>query len=263
MTDSFAALRIKNGSEYNLKTGTVIFNGNHEMHDMYNNYAAAFMAQMDVVGLKEQTLNRASLSECAEIVRTDHLLVQLKNIKRTNDEIKKQNSIINSIISEKVLASEYVYCVYSKATGEPYMKSDVYKNGEGLSSAPPVIILITEAFLPFAKLKFSPDFYELTKIENGIEKNGIEKFLGFSFYVNGAAGVSLLYDDVIIPASTFITLEEHNQKYPLPLPVTNVPSPFHFVNLPVTNVPGSFHLVPGWIVSLLSKFYAEAVGIFE
>ena len=122
VTDSFAALRIKNGSEYNLKTGTVIFNGDHEMHDMYNNYAAAFMAQMDVIGLKEQTLNRASLSECAEIVRTDHLLVQLKNIKRTNDEIKKQNSVINGIIREKLFASEYVYCVYSKATGEAYMK---------------------------------------------------------------------------------------------------------------------------------------------
>ena len=221
VTDSFAALRIKNGSEYNLKTGTVIFNGEHEMQDMYNNFAAAFMAQMDVIGLKEQTLSRASLSECAEIVRTDHLLVQLKNIKRTNDEFKKQNSVINGIIREKLFASEYIYCVYSKATGEPYMKSDVYKNGDGLSSAPPVIILITEAFLPFAKLKYSSEDFELRKIENGKDKNGIEKFLGFSFYVNGAAGASLIYDDVIIPAGVFISLEEHNKKYPLPLPVTN------------------------------------------
>ena len=179
------------------------------------------MAQMDVIGLKEQTLNRASLSECAEIVRTDHLLVQLKNIKRTNDEIKKRNSVINSIIREKILASEYVYCVYSKATGEPYMKSDVYKNGDSLSAAPPVLILITEAFLPFAKLKYSSEDFELRKIENGKDKNGIEKFLGFSFYVNGASGISLLYDDVVIPAHTFISQEEHTKKYPLPLPVAN------------------------------------------
>ncbi len=221
VTDSFAALRIKNGSEYNLKIGTVFFSGDHETHDMYNNYATAFMAQMDVVGLKEQTLRNASHSECAEIVRTDHLLVQLKNIKRTNAELQKQSSIINVIIREKLLASEYIYCVYSKATGEPYMKSDVYKNGEGLSSAPPVIILITEAFLTFAKLKYSSEDFELRKIENGKDKNGIEKFLGFSFYVNGAVGVSLLYDDVIIPAGVFISLEEHNKKYPLPLPVAN------------------------------------------
>ncbi len=101
------------------------------------------------------------------------------------------------------------------------MKSDVYKNGDSLSAAPPVLILITEAFLPFAKLKYSSEFYELRKILNGKEKNGIEKFLGFGFYVNGAAGVSLLYDEVVIPTYAFISQEEHNKKYPLPLPVTN------------------------------------------
>lgn len=221
VTDSFAELRIKSGNGYNLKTGTVIYSGNYEMQDMYNNYAVAFMAQMDVVGLKEQTLRNASLSECAEIVRTDHLLVKRKNIQRTNAELQKQSSIINGIIREKLYDSDYIYCVYCRSTGEPYMKSDVYKNGDRLSTAPPVLILITEAFLPFAELKYPSEFYELRKILNGKEKNGIEKFLGFGFYVNGAAGVSLLYDDVIIPASTFITLEEHNQKYPLPLPVTN------------------------------------------
>lgn len=221
VTDSFAALRIKSGSEYGLKTGTVIYSGDHEMQDMYNNYAVAFMAQMDVVGLKEQTLRNASLSECAEIVRTDHLLVKRKNIQRTNAELQKQSSIINGIIREKLYDSDHIYCVYSRSTGEPYMKSDVYKNGDRLSAAPPVLILITEAFLPFAELKYPSEFYELRKILNGKEKNGIEKFLGFGFYVNGAAGVSLLYDEVVVPAYAFISQEEHNKKYPLPLPVTN------------------------------------------
>lgn len=221
VTDSFAELRIKSGNGYNLKTGTVIYSGNYEMQDMYNNYAVAFMAQMDVVGLKEQTLRNASLSECAEIVRTDHLLVKRKNIQRTNAELQKQSSIINGIIREKLYDSDYIYCVYCRSTGEPYMKSDVYKNGDRLSTAPPVLILITEAFLPFAELKYPSEFYELRKILNGKEKNGIEKFLGFGFYVNGAAGVSLLYDDVVIPAHTFISQEEHTKKYPLPLPVAN------------------------------------------
>ena len=143
VTDSLAALRIKNGNKYNLKTGTVIYSGNYEVQDIYNNYAVAFITQMDVLGFQEKTVIKASLSECAEIVRIDNLLASRKNAKKTSEETVKQRSLINAVIKEKLLDSEYVYCVYSKHTGEPYMKSAVYKNDDGLSAEPPVIILIT------------------------------------------------------------------------------------------------------------------------
>jgi hypothetical protein len=101
------------------------------------------------------------------------------------------------------------------------MKSAVYKNDNGLSAEPPVIILITESFLPFAKIKFPTEEFEMRKIENGNDKNDIEKFIGYNFYINGAAGVSLLYDDVIVPGQLFISKDEYDKKYPLPLPVAN------------------------------------------
>jgi len=45
------------------------------------------------------------------------------------------------------------------------------------------------------KNQYNPDVFDIVKIENGSDKKGIYNFLGSTFYLNGACGVKVIYDN--------------------------------------------------------------------
>jgi len=219
--DCMAGLRIKNGARYHLKTSTVIYRGNPSADEKYANFASSIMAKINFTGIPTDSLDRYSLSEYAEIIRLECIAMKQKN---TIEAVNRYRNLLDEMapkIKEKLFASDYIYCVYCTATGDPFLSSSVYSKDDGLASQPPLIQLITEAFLPLAVKKYSSDLFEIKRIDNGADKTGIKKFLGDCFFVYGAAGFSMLYEDASVLSFGLIDEADHKKNYPLPVPVCN------------------------------------------
>ncbi|MDD6796513.1 MAG: hypothetical protein PUE01_14105, partial [Clostridiaceae bacterium] len=83
-------------------------------------------------------------------------------------------------------------------------------------TTPPDIILITKAYLEMWKQQFSPEKYDIVKIENGEDGKEIYNFIGSTFYLNGACGVTVLFNDFSIDAGMLVekqTYEKDIKKY--------------------------------------------------
>lgn len=226
-TDGVVALRLENASKQNIKCGTVVFTRNISTGEVHNSYFSA-LGDVYVAGkgldLTTQELDSLSITDCYEIWR---LFLWFISKNKTTDEveIQKNRSKIDAVaeaMCKKILSAELLYCIFSKATGEPYLHSRTSARQDGqYECTPPEIIIFTKAYKNIAMAQFPQDRFEVRQIENGEDKKGIENFFGMAFYLNGACGVSIISEQIGINANMLVKKPDYSQTPDIQIPITN------------------------------------------
>ena len=167
--------------------------------------------------LSDDELSRLALTEGAEMCRLYqwlHTKVSPDDTEEKQLATQKRLSRIGAVLGEKLLSAEYVYCLYSRITGKPHLFSSTVKQGESYACTAPNIRVFTETYLAQAKKIFPDRFFELRKIENGADREGITFFLADCFFLYGAMGVEILGDfaplgaDMLVPAPDLSEVDE-------------------------------------------------------
>lgn len=224
-TDRHVALCINNGRQHSIRKSTVLFTRDRSVKDVHDTYISAlgdvFVIKQNL-DLSDGELEALTITDCAEIWR----LFTWFHTKDESEEIKKENyrkiDRLASVLCKKIMHAESIYCVFNKNTGEPHMFSRTVNQGDGTyMCTPPNIRIFTKSYESVMKNAFSEDMFEIRPIDNGEEGNGVFNFFGSAFYLNGACGVEVLYEQtpidssMLVPAPDYSNIEKHN------IPITN------------------------------------------
>ena len=227
VTDSFAALRIREGASENIKPGSVLHSEDTEEDDIRLAYVSSigdsYVGRRDLE-IYETELNRMSITDCSEAWRIFNRVHEKKEGGYTDEEIKelrRKIGVISRSMAKKILSADEIYCVYNKKTGEPHMFSRTIKRGDDFICSPPEVQLFTKPYKGIGDKYFTPDQFEITKIENGENNEGIKQFLFDIFYLNGALGIRVNFENVVIGADSLIKKPDYTGKKEHEIPVTN------------------------------------------
>lgn len=225
--DCNAGLKVSRGSTIGIRRSSVIFTRNISGKDVHGAYidalADSYIMKQKLV-LSEEELSILSITDLAELWRLFgwfHSQVQKDDTEEARQETRRRIDILASAMCEKILQAEEIYCIYSKATGEPYMFSGTVKQDGGYMCIPPDIRICTKAYAEVTERSLPENVFELRRIENGEKKDGIRNFLGSSFYLNGACGVQVLSEQSSISAEKLVEKPDYSGEQPQNIPVTN------------------------------------------
>ena len=219
---------IENGSKCLLKTGTVIHSREASLkgvHDAYVNALGDGYISFRKLELGQADYDRMSVTDIVELFQL-YLSYCKTNANDTSDElVSRRNDISNAFakqICSKVLSSKEIYVLMSRRTGEPAMMSYTYKAENGsYVTTPPNLLIVTQAYSGIWKKNYDPSKYDFLKVENGPDGKGIYNFLGSAFYLNGACGVGIIYERLVIDAAMFVPKPEYKDVPEVQIPVTN------------------------------------------
>lgn len=86
---------------------------------------------------------------------------------------------------------------------------------------PPNIRIFTKAYESLMGNIFPKDTFEIRRIDKGESGEGILNFFGSTFYLNGACGVEVLYEQTPIDSSMFVPAPDYSNIEKQNIPVTN------------------------------------------
>lgn len=209
--EGFPAIFIKNGAMENIKPGTVIRSFEEVDKELIKNtYINAigdtYIGKMDL-NIDDSVLSTMSIADCAEVWRIYLWLLNKGNTERSKeelDECRNKLSKLSAAMAHKVLSADEIYCVVNKNTGETNLFSRTIKKDEGYLVTPPEIKIIPKAYYDEASRAFPADKYSIVKIDNGDSGNGIFRFLSNAFFLQGACGVRIIYDQISISSVRFV-----------------------------------------------------------
>lgn len=226
-TDTLVGLKIANGSEFPIKTGTVLFAGNISENDIQDAYIHALgdnYIAMRKMKLTQEDYAQMSLTDLAELRRLFVWFLEQKNAQETEETRAFNRQVLDTLsqyMCKKILESKEIYVVMHKHTGEPFMMSRVLKQEQGYLTTPPDIMLITKAYLDRMKKQYNPEIFDIARVENGADGKGIYNFLGSTFYMNGACGAKVLFDNFAMDASMLVAKPDYKDIPKIQIPVTN------------------------------------------
>ncbi len=207
-TDCFVALRVREGRKENIKPGSVFFSSedvtDEEIREAYiDAIAGSYVGKRDLE-IYDSELKKMSLTDCSEAWRI-FCRVHEKDEDLNDDKIKdfrRKIAVVAGAMAKKVLAADEIYYIKSKLTNEPHMFSKTSnRNGEYIFS-PPEIHIFTKPYKKYGD-SYPKDKFEIVKVENGEDGEGIKRFLTDALYLNGALGVRVNYEIVGISAELF------------------------------------------------------------
>lgn len=227
-SDCAVGLRLEKGKLHKIKKGTVLYARDTSVAEVHNAYISALGDTYVVrqnLELSDKDIEELSIADCAEIWRLFSWF-HSKTVHTESEEVKQENrrkiDVLGAALCKKILAADAIYCVYSKETGEPYMFSRTIDKKDGTyMCTPPDILIFTNAYKTIMSAQFPENKFEIKKIENGENKDGIYNFLGSTFYLNGACGVDVLSEQAAIEASMLVPVPDYSNVRPQDIPVTN------------------------------------------
>lgn len=227
-TNCHVGLRLENGKHLHLKKGTVLYTAECTDEEIRNAYTSAlgdiFVAKQELE-ISEKDMEALSLADCAEIWRLFIWFnTQVKKV--TDPEIIKVHrerlKQLATAMGKKLLAADSIYCVYSKVTGEPYLFSQtVRQENNSYMCTPPHILVVTKQYEKQVMQSLPADKFEMKRIDNGEDKQGIYNFLGSAFYLNGACEVAVQAHQSTIAAEMLVEKPDYTGVNPINVPVTN------------------------------------------
>ncbi len=227
-TDQQVAVRVEMGSKLNIKTGSVLFTRDIMIKDVHDAYISALgdgYISFKHMKLEQSDYDKMSLTDLAEVRRLYKWLIDSKKEQETKERNEYNKLVFDTIghqMCNKILSSKEIYTVINKKTGEPHMVSHTYKqDNNSYITTPPDIILITKAYLNLWKNQFPEENFDIIRIDNGQDCKGIYNFLGSTFYLNGACGVTVLFNDYSIDAGILVEKPDYSNIPPVQVPVTN------------------------------------------
>ncbi|MCR4787560.1 MAG: hypothetical protein K5888_03145 [Lachnospiraceae bacterium] len=226
--NSVAALRIKDGKKYTLKTGTVLHQQKapeKTIHDVYMMALGEGFITFKEMKLSQKEFEKMSLTDLVELVNLYRLY--LDNNKgpladTLTEHDREISEVMSSYLCKKLLLAKRIYVLINKKTGEPHMLSVTYENDNGeIITTPPDIVVLTKAYIDEWSKRFDTYTYEFLEVENGENGRGIHDYLGEAFYLNGACGVRILYENIVVVAEALVRRPDYSNLPEVQVPVTN------------------------------------------
>ena len=223
-TDCNVALILEKGRHFRIKKGSVLFSRDcltKDVRTTYTNTLGDVFVGEKNLDISDQEYAVLSIADCAEIWRL-YIWFQSKVKKEEPNPKDEKIEKLREVLCKKLMNAESIHCVFSKLTGEPHMFSRTInqKNGSYMCMAP-YILLGTKQYMDSLMTSLPKEKYEIRKIENGADRKGIYNFLGSTFYLNGACGVSVQADHMMIPDKMLVPKPDYSNMKPQNVPVTN------------------------------------------
>ena len=220
---------IENGAQYGLYKGSVVHSEGTSENDLYGTYINAIGESF--VGVQNGEISDIdrvylSVTDVAEIWR---LFLWYCNInaaedteERRSENMEKIRNLV-TITRDKLFLVDEIYAVYSVTTGEPYLFTKTMKKEDGsYYTTAPLVRLIPAAYKENLKEKFEDnDEFELRRIENGPNKDGIRNFLSEVILLDGARGIQFVAEETSIAAEGLIEFPDYEGMREIDIPVTN------------------------------------------
>lgn len=227
-TDCHVALCVNNGRQHLIRKSTVLFTRDRsvkDVHDTYISVLGELFVMKQKLDLSDTELETLTITDCAEIWRL-FTWFHTKVIKDESEETKKENrekvDRLAGVLCKKIMQAESIYCVFNKNTGEPHMFSRTIDQGDGTyMCTPPDIRIFTKAYESVMRNVFPEDTFEIRRIDNGENRDGIFNFFGSTFYLNGACGVEVLSEQTAINSSMLVAAPDYGSIAKQNIPVTN------------------------------------------
>lgn len=208
-TDELVGIKIGNAKGENIKVGSVLHSLDVDENSIRNAYVNA-LADSYVgkrkMEIEESQYIKMSIADCAETWRLYSWIFMKEREQKSEAEtvlFKSNLGMLGKMIAKKILLSDEIYVVYSKATREPFMFSRTFTKDNGFLSSPPMIKIFPKAYLKLAKENFDKDKFELKKIDKSENEFAIEQFLRDTFKYNGALGAQVIFDQVEVSSEAF------------------------------------------------------------
>lgn len=225
--DCYVSLRIEEGKKLGIKTGSVIYSRDISMKDVHDAYISAigdFYVGYRNLEISEEEYRKMSITDMAEAWRLYQWVQSMKEDKTEaeKEECHQKINCLAEALCKKILEANEIYTVVNKVTGEPHLLSQTIDNQDGTyTCTEPDILLITEPYTTIYQNMFPAEQFEIIKIENGVNRDGIRNFLGSTFYLNGACGVQILSEQTAIDASKLVQKPDDKDTPEINIPVTN------------------------------------------
>ena len=222
------ALRVAKNPNREYRIGDVVYTEDVALESKVHSYVKAltnaYVADRGL-NLKREEVEKLSTTDVEEIWRFYGWFIREIDPADTDEKKNEQQtrvSMIGNALCKKVLEADYLYCVFSALTGEPYMFSRTVRNDDGsFMCTAPNIRIFTEAYRERMQEIFKDEKYVIRKIENGENKQGIYNFFGTVFYLNGAAGVEIISEDTSVTAGSLVKAPDYSNAPKNSIPVTN------------------------------------------
>lgn len=226
ITDKQVSLILEGVGDKPLRVGSIIHTEGIEFTEIYNAYISAigdtYVLLKDMV-LSQEDFDKMTITDLARMI--DLFLFKVNKLAAPDEpKREKYKELLDKayrVLSDRILASEKIYAIFNKNTGEPHLFSETVARDDGsYECTPPDIMLLTEAHVRFYNtMAQNPDF-ELKEILKGSD-NGIYNFLGSSFYLDGACGVRINNCNFAIDASMLVKKPNYENIPPSDIPITN------------------------------------------
>ena len=221
------ALKVS-GADRKFRIGDVVYTEDVTLESKVHSYVKAltnvYVADRGLKLSKEE-VESLSTTDVEEIWRYYGWFIREIDKADTKEKQLEQNtkiSLIGNTLCRKIMQADYIYCVFSSLTGEPYMFSRTVVNEDGsyMCTAPNVRIF-TEAYKERMEEIFKDEKYVIRKIENGPGREGIYNFFGTVFYLNGAVGVEIISEDTSVTGASLVKAPDYSNVPKNSIPVTN------------------------------------------
>lgn len=223
-SNCIVSILFENIKKIPIKCGTVLFTRETTVANIHDAYLDAltnvYVPNLDLF-YKPEDAEKLSLSDCQEILRfyTVHKK-ETQNVERIKSNQAAEASFV-SLLIKKLLTAKSIYCVHNKRTNEPHLFTQIFRQEDGsFYCTKPNIMLITKAFHDFLIRKFSEEHYDVREINNDHDGE-IESFLGKTFYLNGACGVTINLSEVVIKAEKIVARPDFSEIAEISRPVMN------------------------------------------
>lgn len=227
-TDCLVGVRLKSGSTLDIKAGDILHSREasvSEVHDAYVSTIAQVYVKEKNLELTPEELKSMSITDCAESWRIFNSMISSNKDKMTSEDMKVSRNKVDLLakeLSAKILAAPEIYVVFNKRTGEPHLFSHTIKQNDGnYECTPPDIMVISKAYATYYEKMYPSHLFEIRKIENGEKHDGIYNFLGSNFYLNGACGIRILFDNIAINANVLVKEPNYEGIPEINIPITN------------------------------------------
>lgn len=225
--DTFVTIRVADGMKIPFRVGTVMFSHEAMTKDIHNAYLDALQDYYVIrndMKISDEEFERMTVTDLAEswaIYQQYHFRVKRPANQEEVAGLRANIQKFAGMEAKKLLEADHIYCVYSKATGKPYLFSQTVKREKDYMAAPPEILVYTECYQPILGKAYNNDHFETRRIDNGEDKKGIFNFFGTAFYIYGAEGVQVCTNQVAVVKEFLVQKPSTEGMRPVDIPVTN------------------------------------------
>lgn len=199
---------IKDGKKHNVYKGTVLHSEGVSEAKLRTAYLHAiinaFLFWQDGE-LTDEDRRRFSIADLIEIWSQSIRFCDANAAQHTQEThayYLEKIIILMAQVRAKLLTLDEIYVVYSVKTGEPCLFMSLIRNQDGSLEPSELRVRLIPAV--YKESMTYPEEFELRRVENGPDKDGILNFLNEVIFLNGAEGIEFISEETSISAKALM-----------------------------------------------------------